>query len=67
MHPERDCLMQIERLLDLLPFKFSFRHVKSHQEASEILKEIAEPQDVVLIKGSRGMKMENVIQNLYKV
>lgn len=42
-------------------------HVDSHEEASKLLMEIAKPGDVVLIKGSRGMKMENIIQNLYKV
>ncbi len=33
----------------------------SHDEASEFLKKIIEPGDTVLIKGSRGMKMENMV------
>ncbi|MGH7890279.1 MAG: UDP-N-acetylmuramoyl-tripeptide--D-alanyl-D-alanine ligase, partial [Thermodesulfobacteriota bacterium] len=38
----------------------------SHEQAAEILIKIARPGDLVLVKGSRGMKMENVIQRLFK-
>ncbi len=40
---------------------------KDHEEASNLLINLAGRDDVVLVKGSRGMKMENVIQNLFKV
>lgn len=33
----------------------------SHDEAQERLKKIIQPGDTILIKGSRGMKMENII------
>ncbi|HXG31645.1 MAG TPA: UDP-N-acetylmuramoyl-tripeptide--D-alanyl-D-alanine ligase [Thermodesulfobacteriota bacterium] len=39
---------------------------KTHGEAAEILKGVAKPGDLVLIKGSRGMKMENVVQRLFE-
>ena len=34
----------------------------SHNEASKILKKLIKPGDTILIKGSRGMKMENIIK-----
>ena len=30
--PERDCLLQIESILDSVPLSFIFHHVKSHQD-----------------------------------
>lgn len=39
---------------------------KSPQEAATLLLEVCGEDDVVLVKGSRGMKMETVIQALYK-
>jgi UDP-N-acetylmuramoyl-tripeptide--D-alanyl-D-alanine ligase len=34
----------------------------SHDEATETLKRIIKPGDTILIKGSRGMKMENIVK-----
>ncbi|MBC8016426.1 MAG: UDP-N-acetylmuramoyl-tripeptide--D-alanyl-D-alanine ligase [Sporomusaceae bacterium] len=34
----------------------------SHNEASEALKKLIKPSDTILIKGSRGMKMENMVK-----
>jgi UDP-N-acetylmuramoyl-tripeptide--D-alanyl-D-alanine ligase len=39
---------------------------KSPQEAAALLLEVCGEDDVVLVKGSRGMRMEAVIQTLYK-
>ncbi len=39
---------------------------ETHEEAAAILIRIAKPGDLVLVKGSRGMRMENVIQRLFK-
>lgn len=40
-------------------------YVQDHQQATELIKSIAESGDILLIKGSRGMSMENIIQNLF--
>ena len=40
-------------------------HVDSHQQAAQLLIEKAGEKDFVLLKGSRGMKMENTIKFLY--
>lgn len=42
----------------------SARHFESKEELSAALKRSLHPGDVVLIKGSRGMKMEEVVQQL---
>jgi UDP-N-acetylmuramoyl-tripeptide--D-alanyl-D-alanine ligase len=39
---------------------------ETHDEAAAILIKIAKPGDLVLVKGSRGTRMENVIQSLFK-
>jgi len=40
-------------------------HVRSHHEAAELIRQIASKGDLILIKGSRGMRMEKIIQELY--
>lgn len=41
-------------------------YAETHEDAAEKLKNYARRGDLVLIKGSRGMKMENIIQRLFK-
>jgi len=38
-------------------------HADSHNDAARFLRKIAKPGDVVLVKGSRGMQMEKVIES----
>jgi UDP-N-acetylmuramoyl-tripeptide--D-alanyl-D-alanine ligase len=40
-------------------------YAETHEDAAEKLKNYAAPGDLVLIKGSRGMKMENIMQRLF--
>ena len=40
------------------------RAIESHEEMAEAIREIARPGDVVLVKGSRGMTMEKVVDRL---
>jgi UDP-N-acetylmuramoyl-tripeptide--D-alanyl-D-alanine ligase len=44
--------------------KDSVWHCKSHDEAACILKKVAKKGDAILVKGSRGMKMERVVEKL---
>ncbi|MCH7517820.1 MAG: UDP-N-acetylmuramoyl-tripeptide--D-alanyl-D-alanine ligase [Candidatus Dadabacteria bacterium] len=39
-------------------------HAKTHQDAAKILIDTAKPNDLVLLKGSRGSRMEQVIKGL---
>ena len=39
-------------------------HTHSQQEVLELLNEIAQPRDVILLKGSRGMAMERLVEAL---
>ena len=41
------------------------RHVDTHEQAAQVLMENAGNSDIVLLKGSRGMQMENTIKYLY--
>ena len=34
----------------------------SHEEAQEALRKLLQPGDTILIKGSRGMKMEKILE-----
>jgi len=40
-------------------------HVETHEQAAQKLIEIAGTSDIVLLKGSRGMQMENTIKYLF--
>ena len=41
-------------------------HAKTHQDAAKILIDTAKPNDLVLLKGSRGSTMEQVIKRLFE-
>ncbi len=41
-------------------------YAETHQDAADALINFAGPGDLALIKGSRGMKMENIIQTLFE-
>lgn len=41
-------------------------HAKTHQDAARILIDTAKPNDLVLLKGSRGSRMEQVIKGLFE-
>jgi UDP-N-acetylmuramoyl-tripeptide--D-alanyl-D-alanine ligase len=44
----------------------NMRILNSNEEAASILKKLIKPGDLVLIKGSRGMKMEEIIELMKK-
>ena len=46
-----------------MPAKCVFQ-ADSHRNATSVLKRISKPGDVVLIKGSRNMRMEKIIEGL---
>jgi UDP-N-acetylmuramoyl-tripeptide--D-alanyl-D-alanine ligase len=39
-------------------------HCRTHDEITDVLKKVARPGDVILVKGSRGMRMEKVVEKL---
>ena len=42
------------------------RYFQNNAEALEYIKESLQPEDVILVKGSRGMKMEEIVNGLTK-
>jgi UDP-N-acetylmuramoyl-tripeptide--D-alanyl-D-alanine ligase len=57
------------QISDQLYGKFPLHHVKhfsNKQECTEQIQRIVEENDVVLVKGSRGMRLEEVVQQLNK-
>ena len=43
------------------------KHFDNQSQLCEELKEIANKNDKILIKGSRGMKMENIVESLMDI
>ena len=41
-------------------------HFPDPESAADFLKELIEPNDVVLFKGSRGMHLDRVIENIFE-
>lgn len=54
-----------EGILQTNSFKGEIYWYETHEEIADHLKKILAPNDVLLVKGSRGMKMENVLNNLF--
>lgn len=53
-------------IMEANSFKGEMHWYETHEEIANHLAKILAPNDVLLIKGSRGMKMENVLKNLFK-
>jgi len=57
---------QGEHVLEVLRGRAKGILAETHEEAAENLIKLAKEGDLVLIKGSRGMQMEKVVQRLFK-
>src|SRR3990172_1760208 len=57
---------QGEHVLEVLRGRAKGILAETHEEAAENLIKLAKEGDLVLLKGSRGMQMEKVIQRLFK-
>lgn len=44
----------------------NFLHLNGNQQAAEYLRENLKPGDAVLIKGSRGMQMDEIVRRIYE-
>lgn len=53
-------------IIETNSFKGEMHWCETHEEIANHLAKILAPDDVLLIKGSRGMRMENVLKNLFK-
>jgi len=53
-------------IIETNSFKGEMHWYKTHEEIASHLAKILAPNDVLLVKGSRGMKMENVLKNLFR-
>jgi len=52
-------------ILDTNSFKGEAHWYETHEEIASHVKKILAPNDALLVKGSRGMKMENVLNNIF--
>ena len=46
--------------------RFSFSHFNTKEEAIEKIDELVKKDDVVLVKASRGMELEKIVEYLNK-
>ncbi len=60
------CLGKYSRYIkDAIEDPNKVEHVDDHQKATNLIKKLANKEDLILVKGSRGMRMEKIIQNLF--
>jgi UDP-N-acetylmuramoyl-tripeptide--D-alanyl-D-alanine ligase len=55
----------IETLKSKLPH-IPWFHVESHKEALQKLQELVKPKDIIFIKGSRGIELDQIVKSLTK-
>ena len=60
--PAAECIAQGARQAGMEYHRI--HHTQSQQEVLDIVNEIARPRDVILLKGSRGMAMERLVEAL---